>query len=295
MSAARSRALRQAATGYAFLALPLLGFFAFTVIPVLGAFYLGLLRWDLLTEPRFAGLDNFLRIASDARFWTALRNTAYFTLGSVPLAVAGGLALALLMNQKLRGIGAFRSAYYIPYVTSWVAVALVWTWIFDRDYGIVNAGLRFFGIRGPGWLSDPTWAMPALIITSAWKWMGFYAVILLAGLQGIPHTLHEAAAIDGAGAWQRFRHITLPLLSPATLFVLITATINALNVFDPVVVMTGGGPNDATQTVMKYIVDTAFQGFLIGYANAIAVVVFAMVLAITLLQNWLQRVWVHYE
>jgi ABC-type sugar transport system permease subunit len=282
-------------TGYAFLGVPLLGFVLFTLAPVLGAFYLGLLRWDLLTEPRFVGLDNFQRIALDARFWTALRNTAYFTAGSVPLAVIGGLALAMLMNQKLKGMGAFRGAYYIPYVTSWVAVALVWTWIFDRDYGLVNFFLRLVGLPGPGGLSEPAWAMPALIVTAAWKWMGFYAVILLAGLQGIPASLHEAAAIDGAGAWARFRHVTLPLLSPATFFVLITATINALNVFDPVVVMTGGGPNDATQTVMKYIVDTAFQGFLIGYANAIAVVVFGIVLAITLVQNWLQRVWVHYE
>lgn len=287
--------MNRALSAYAFLALPLLGFFTFTVVPVLGAFYLGLLRWDLLTEPRFIGLDNFVRLSSDARFWTAFRNTAYFALGSVPLAVAGGLALAVLMNQKLRGIGAFRSAYYIPYVTSWVAVALVWTWIFDRDYGVVNFFLRFFGLGAPGWLSDPAWAMPALIVTAAWKWMGFYAVILLAGLQGIPASLHEAAAIDGAGTWARFRHITLPLLSPATFFVVVTATINALNVFDPVVVMTGGGPNDATQTLMKYIVDTAFSGFLIGYANAIAVVVFGVVLAITLAQNWLQRVWVHYE
>jgi multiple sugar transport system permease protein len=289
------REVRAAIVGYSFLGLPLLGYVAFTILPVLGAFYLGLLRWDLLTEPRFIGLDNFVRLASDAKFWNALRNTALFCLGSVPLAIGGGLALALLMNHHLPGIKVFRGIYYVPYITSWVAVALVWSWLFDRDYGLLNFGLHFLGISGPSWLHDPTWALPSVIVVFAWKWMGFYALILLAGLQSIPRSLYEAAAIDGAGPWARFRNITLPLLSPATFFVIVTALINALNVFDPIVVMTQGGPNDTTQTVVKYIVDNAFQFFQIGYASAIAAVTFVLVLALTLGQNWLQRVWVHYE
>jgi multiple sugar transport system permease protein len=289
------KALREAAVGYSFLGLPLLGYLAFTILPVLGAFYIGLLRWDLLTEPRFIGLDNFARLASDAKFFNALRNTALFCLGSVPLAVGAGLALALLMNHRLPGIRVFRSIYYVPYVTSWVAVALVWSWLFDRDYGLLNFALRLFGIGGPAWLHDPGWALPSVIVVFAWKWMGFYALILLAGLQSIPRSLYEAASIDGAGAWARFRNITLPLLSPATFFVLVTALINALNVFDPIVVMTQGGPNDATQTLVKYVVDNAFQFFQIGYASAVAAVTFLLILALTLGQNWLQRIWVHYE
>ena len=275
--------------------MPLLGYIVFTVGPVLGAFGIGLLRWDLLTEPRFIGLDNFQRVAADPKFWNALRNTVYFAAGSVPLAVFGGLGLALLMNQRLPGIAAFRSIYYIPYVTSWVAVALVWAWLFDRDFGLINFVLRLVGVHGPGWLNDPTWAMPAIIIAAAWKWMGFYAVILLAGLQGIPQAVYEAARVDGAGPWARFRHVTLPLLSPATFFVVLTAIVNAMNVFDPIVVMTGGGPNDATQTLVKYIVDNAFQFFQIGYASAVAAVTFVLVLALTLFQTVLQRRWVHYD
>ena len=267
----------------------------FTIVPVLAAFYLGLLRWDLLTEPRFVGFDNFQRLAGDPKFWNALKNTAVFCAGSVPLAMAGGLALALLMNERVPGVKLFRGMYYVPYVTSWVAVALVWSWLFDRDYGLLNFGLHLLGIRGPAWLNDPTWALPAVILVFAWKWMGFYALILLAGLQSIPAALYEAASIDGAGAWARFRHVTLPLLSPATFFVLVTALINAMNVFDPIVVMTQGGPNDATQTLVKYIVDNAFQFFQIGYASAVAATTFVLVLALTLGQNWLQRVWVHYD
>jgi len=287
--------VRQAAVGYAFLGLPLLGYVVFTILPVLGAFYLGLLRWDLLTEPRFVGLDNVVRLLGDGKFWNALKNTAVFCVGSVPLAIGGGLVLALLLNQRLPGIRVFRGLYYVPYVTSWVAVALVWSWLFDRDYGLVNLALHFVGVTGPAWLSDPRWALPAVMVVFAWKWMGFYALILLAGLQNIPPTLYDAAAIDGAGAWARFRHVTLPLLSPATFFVIVTALINALNVFDPIVVMTQGGPNDSTQTLVKYIVDNAFQFFQIGYASAIAAATFLLVLALTLGQNWLQRVWVHYE
>ena len=153
------RALREAIVGYSFLGLPLLGYFAFTMAPVLGAFYLGLLRWDLLTEPRFVGLDNFVRLASDAKFWNALRNTALFCLGSVPLAVGGGLALAVLMNTRLPGIKVFRGIYYVPYITSWVAVALVWSWLFDRDYGLLNFGLRLFGI-GWSWAGPMSLAVP---------------------------------------------------------------------------------------------------------------------------------------
>ena len=289
------RSWRAAAVGYAFLGLPLLGYVVFTIVPVLGAFYLGLLRWDLLTEPRFVGLDNVGRLLGDAKFWNALKNTVVFCLGSVPMAIGGGLALALLMNQAVPGIRAFRGIYYIPYVTSWVAVALVWSWLFDRDYGLLNFLLRVVGISGPAWLNDPTWALPAVMVVFAWKWMGFYALILLAGLQNIPRSLYEAASIDGAGAWARFRNVTLPLLSPATFFVVVTALINALNVFDPVVVMTQGGPNDATQTLVKYIVDNAFQFFQIGYASAVAAATFVMILALTLGQNWLQRVWVYYD
>ncbi len=287
--------MRQAAVGYAFLGLPLLGYVLFTIVPVLGAFWIGLLRWDLLTEPRFVGLANVSQMLGDAKFWNALKNTTIFCLGSVPLAIGGGLLLALLLNQRVRGIRFFRGVYYIPYVTSWVAVALVWSWLFDRDYGLINLALHFVGITGPAWLSDPRWALPAVMIVFAWKWMGFYALILLAGLQNIPSMLYEAAEIDGAGVWARFRHVTLPLLSPATFFVVITALINALNVFDPVVVMTQGGPNDSTQTLVKYIVDNAFQFFQIGYASTVAAATFLLVLALTLAQNWLQRVWVHYD
>jgi multiple sugar transport system permease protein len=181
----------------------LVGYVLFTVAPVLGAFYLGLLRRDLITEPHFVGFDNVMRLLSDGKFWNALKNTTVFCLGSVPLAIGGGLALALLLNRRVPGIKVFRGLYYVPYVTSWVAVALVWSWLFDRDYGLVNLLLHFVGITGPAWLSDPRWALPAVMVVFAWKWMGFYALILLAGLQNIPGVLLVLALTLGQNWFQR--------------------------------------------------------------------------------------------
>ena len=214
--------------------------------------------------------------------------------GYLPLVLVGGLAIALALNQRLRGLAVFRTLYFLPMVTSWVVVALVWRWLLHPESGIVNYALSLVGVQGPGWWSDPAWAMPSVILASAWRDLGFVMVILLAGLQGIPEEYYEAASVDGAGRWTRFRRITLPLLSPSIFFVLVMSLINNLQVFDQVWVMTAGGPAGSTSVVMERIVRNAFTYRQMGYAAAMSWACFALILAITVVQFRLQRRWVNY-
>lgn len=277
-----------------FIAPSLVPLLAFLVGPMVASLGLSLLRWDLLRPPTFVGPDNYLKLLGDRDFQAALVHTFTFVGGYLPLVLVGGLTAALALNQRLRGLALFRTIYFLPMVTSWVVVALVWRWLLHPDNGIVNYGLSLVGVHGPDWWADPVWAMPSVIIASAWKDLGFVMVILLAGLQGIPEEYYEAASVDGAGAWTRFRRITLPLLSPSIFFVVVICLINNLQVFDQVWVMTGGGPAGSTSVVMERIVRNAFTYRQMGYASAMSWLFFALILAFTLVQFRVQRRWVTY-
>jgi multiple sugar transport system permease protein len=276
-----------------FLMPSLVGFFIFTAFPVVAAIGLAFYDYDLLLGREFNGLDNFRELAKDDVFRAAVVNTFYFTLVSVPLSVVLGLGAALLVNEALRGVVFFRTIYLLPYVTVTVAVALVWRWIYLPDVGLMNTFLGWFGINGPNWLSSETWAMPGIIIMSVWKSFGYNMVIFLAGLTAIPQHLYDAAKVDGANAWRRFLHITLPMLSPTTLFVMVISLIGSFQVFDQALVMTNGGPGTSTTTLVLYIYQAGFQSYKMGYASAIAVVLFVIVAVVTTIQFVLQRRWVH--
>lgn len=277
-----------------FLAPSLVPLLLFTVGPMVAAAGLSLVRWNLLKPPEFVGLDNFARLVGDGNFRAAVLHTVTYVAGYLPLVVVGGMVIALALNQRLRGLAIFRTAYFLPVVTSWVVVALMWRWLLDPGAGLVNHTLGLVGIDGPGWYNDPAWAMPSVILASAWKDLGFVMVILLAGLQSIPEEYYEAASVDGAGRWTRFRHITLPLLTPSLFFVLVISLINNLQVFDQVWVMTQGGPAGATTVVVEQIVTNAFSYGQMGYAAAMSWIFFVVLLLITLVQFRFQRRWVTY-
>ncbi len=289
------RGWRKTAWVLLFIGPSLSGLVLFSLVPIAASLGLTLFDWDLLTPPRFIGLDNFAELLAAADFWDALGHTLYFIAGYIPLVLVSALALALILNQRLRGIVLYRTAFYLPVVSAWVAVALLWKWIFNPKFGLVNYLLSLIGITGPGWLFDPAWAMPAIILTSVWKDIGFVMVMFLAGLQGIPADYYEAAAIDGAGRWQNFWYITRPLLSPTTFFALIISLINSFQVFDQVWIMSGGGPAGATTVLVEQIVKNAFSYSRMGYASALSWVLFLMVFAATALQMRLQQNWVSNE
>jgi multiple sugar transport system permease protein len=278
----------------AFLAPSLVPLVLFLVLPMISSIALSFVSWDLLTSPRWVGLANYRGLLHDGEFHSALFHTLYFVAGYLPLVFCGGLLLALALNQQLKGVAWLRTLYFLPVVTSWVVVSLVWKWLLNPQYGIVNRLLSFVGVHGPGWWLDPGWAMPSIIFASAWKDLGFTMVIFLAGLQAIPHEYYEAAALDGAGRWGRFRHVTLPLLSPASFFVVVISLINNIQVFDQVWVMTQGGPAGSTTVVVQQIVQNAFSYGRMGYAAAMSWVLFAIILVVTVVQLRLQKKWVVY-
>ncbi|MEJ2709407.1 MAG: sugar ABC transporter permease [Anaerolineales bacterium] len=271
------------------------GVLLFSIYPILDSLRLTLFEWDLLSPARYIGLDNFQKMASDANFHAAILHTFAYLVGYIPTVLALGLGLALILNTRLRGKVFFRAAYFLPVVSPWVAVALLWRWIFNSNFGLMNYFLQFIGIHGPAWLSDPVWAMPAIIITSVWKDIGFVMVLFLAGLQNISEEYYEAASLDGANAWQRFRHISLPLLSPTTFFITTILLINSFQVFDQVWVMTGGGPAGATSVIVQQIVRNAFDFSRMGYAATLSWFLFAIIFAVTLLQMKIQNRWVTYD
>ncbi len=273
-----------------FLGPSLIGLAIFTLLPILGSLGLSFTNWDLLTPPKFIGARNYVQMISDAEFWRTLRNTVTFLVGYVPLVLAAGLLIAVLLNAKLPFRGVFRTMYFVPVVTSWVAVALVWKWLFNPAYGLINSAIGVLGISGPAWLFDPNWAMTAVILTSVWKDTGFIMVIMLAGLQGIPREYYEAASIDGATRPQSLLHITIPLLAPTMIFCLSISLIGAFQVFDQVYVMTEGGPAGATMVLVERIVSNAFSYSRMGYASSMSWVLFVLIFAVTIffyrLRKW---------
>lgn len=275
-------ARREAINGYLFVAPAVLGFVIWVAGPMLFSAWLSLTEWDLLSPPEFVGLSNYRTMLRDPLFWQALRVTFYFTLVSVPLFQALAFAVALLMNVKVRGITLFRTIYYLPSIVPVVANALLFAWIFNSDFGLINAVLRFFGLPKVLWLQNPATAMPALIIMSLWG-IGGAMLIYLAGLQGVPQQLYEAAEIDGANYWHRFRHVTVPMMSPVIFFNLLMGLIGALQTFTQGYIITNGGPQNSTLFYALYLYRQAFTNFKMGYAAALAWVLFTIVLVLSVL------------
>lgn len=282
-------------TAWLFLLPSLVLFLAFTGLPVVVAFFVSFTQWDLFNPPIFTGLTNYTKLLADPIFGKVMGNTAYFVLLSVPIQMLIGLLCALALNRAIRGQTFFRVAYFLPVVTSTIAAALVWAWLFNANVGLINVLLTLLGVsEPPQWLSSTRWAMPAVIIVSIWQNVGYAMVLFLAGLQNIRADLYDAAAIDGARGWKRLWFITLPLLSPTTFFVLIISIIGSFQVFELVFVMTQAGPANATNTLVYYIYQNGFQFYQMGYASAAAMILFAIVLVMTLIQYALQSRWVHY-
>lgn len=290
------RRRRRSQLGWAllFLAPSLVPILAFTVGPMVGAAWISLHEWDLLRPMQWVGLDNFSALLQDKETWTAFGHTLMYIVGYLPLVYVGGLALALALNARLKGRSLLRGVYFLPVVTSWIVVALVWRWLLNPSSGVVNWALGLVGIDGPGWWTDPQWSMPSIILASAWKDLGFVMIILLAGLQAIPEDVLEAARVDGAGWWRRLFSVVLPLLSPSTFFVLVISLINGFQVFDQVFAMTEGGPDGSSEVVVLRIYNLAFRYGEAGTASALSWLLFAVILALTVIQVRGQRKWVNY-
>lgn len=285
-------AWREAIAGYLFLLPNLVGFLVFNLLPILAAFFLTLTEWNLMDSPRFVGLQNFRQLLGDPLFWKTVGNTVYYTIFAVPIGVFIAFWLALLLNRKMKGVVFFRTIFFLPSVTLGVAIAIVWVWIYHPELGLLNYGLELIGIDGPSWLQSTAWAMPAIIIMNNWVGIGGAMLIYLAGLQAIPEEYYEAATIDGATWLQQLRYITVPLISPTTFFILITSFIGAMQGFDSFYVMTRGGPAYATTPLVMYIFQNGFEWFRMGYAAALAAVLFVAIFAITAVQWGLARSWV---
>ena len=283
-------------TPFLFIAPMLIGLLIFRLLPIGVSFGVSFADWNVFSPPRWAGLANYRQMLESPAFWEVARNTVVFALVFVPLVMAMGLSLALLVNQKLRFSTFFRGVFFMPYITSIVAVAIAWRWILATRFGLLNNALtELFGIvNPPSWLGDPRFALLAVAFVLAWQSAGFQMLLFLAGLQNIDESIKEAAEIDGASRWQVFLHITLPLLSPITFFVLIISLIASSQTFEVTYALTGGGPQRASTTLAFYIYQNAFVHFQMGFASALAYALLLFVGGLTLINFWFRRRWVHY-
>jgi multiple sugar transport system permease protein len=284
--------MRREWSAYLFLSPGLILFSLFTVFALIFAFYLTFHEWNIIgTDRPFIGLQNYERMFADEDFRQSVINTAYYTGASVPLTMGIGLLVALLLNQPIRGRGLLRTFYFMPVVTPFVVVAIIWKWLYNGDFGLFNYYLlKVHLIDEPLlWLSDKNLAMPAVVLMSVWSGVGFSMVIYLAGLQSIPQELYDAAKVDGAGAWARFRHITVPMLAPTTLFLMVMGIIGSFQVFTQIFIMTNGGPVHRTTTMVFYIYEAAFKFYEMGYASTLAYGLFALLFVFTLFQLRLYR------
>lgn len=286
---------REEIAGYLFILPWLLGFLIFTAGAMFYSLYLSFFKADFLSEFSFVGLANYAQMLLEDDLWPkSIRNTAYYSFVSVPLLTILALLIALLLNQKVLGLSIFRTIYYLPSVVQGVAVAILWVWLFHPEYGPINGLLGVFGLSGPAWLSTEQWAMPAIIIMSLWG-VGGSMIIFLAGLQGIPQSLYDAAEIDGAGPLSCFWNITVPMMTPTIFFSLILGMIGSFQMFTQAYVMTRGGPNNATLTYVMHIYNKGFRQFHFGYASALAWVLFLLILLLTVLILKSSSAWVYYE
>ncbi|WP_085522962.1 carbohydrate ABC transporter permease [Tuberibacillus sp. Marseille-P3662] len=280
--------------GYLLIAPQLIGLICFALIPVVYAFVLSFMKWDGFGAKQFIGFDNFITQLSSELFWKSMLNTAYYMILVIPLSIIISLIVAIALNN-IKGKNFYRVFYFMPQVTSSVSISVIWLWILNGHFGILNQALKFIGLSGPQWLTDTAWVMPAIAVVSIWWGLGYNMVIFLAGLQGIPQSYYEAAEIDGANKFQKFKHITLPQLSPTTFFVTIMSVIASFQVFDQAFVMTKGGPGKASYTLVYHIYDQAFVNFNMGQSSAAAMILFVIILTFTLLQFKFAKRWVHYE
>ena len=279
----RSR-IRTAVEAYVLLTPSLVGFVLFLLAPIIGVVVISFFDWNLMGSPRFVGLANYREMMGDSEVWRSVRNTVYYVVLNIPAQTVLALLLALAMNRRLKGGKVFRVLFVLPWMAMPVALGIVWSWAFDPQHGVINQFLALFGVDGPAWLSSTAWAMPVMASVNIWQYTGYTMLFLLAGLQAIPESLYEAAGLDGAGAVQRFFRITLPLLRPSMFFVLVTNTIGSFQMFDTVYVMTQGGPGGSTDTMNYHIYQQAFQLFRSGYASALAMLLFALILLVTAVQ-----------
>ncbi|MBW7455109.1 sugar ABC transporter permease [Paenibacillus sepulcri] len=281
--------------GYFFIFPQFVGLLCFSLLPLIMAFVLSLMNWDGFGERSFVGLDNFISQFKDEEFRIAIVNTLYYTLLTVPTGILLALLVAIGLN-RVRGKVLYRLIYFMPNITMSVAVAVVFMWLFNADFGLINLYLKeWFGIKGPMWLTDTHFVMPSIAMLSIWMGLGGNMVLFLAGLQGISASYYEASQIDGASKWQQLRHITIPLISPTTFFVTIMSIIGSFQVFDQSFVMTSGGPAKASYTIVFHIYETAFVDFTFGKSTAAAVILFLIILSLTLFQMGISKRWVHYE
>ena len=286
-----------------FLLPSLIGLMIFSLMPLIISGLISLTDWnglDQLMQPgffkeHFIGIENYKTILTTPEFWKTLGNTAEYIVLYIPFMLAASLLVAYLLSRPRKVIGVFRVVYYIPVLTSWVAASLIWKSVLAPQYGALNGILEIFGIEGPGWLLDEKWAMPAIVLVSVWKDMGFFGLILLSGIVGINKTYYEAADIDGANGWTKFIKITLPLLTPSIFYVVIVAMINSFQLFPQIMIMTGGGPNGATQVMVERIYQYGFRYFRMGYAAAFSWILFAIIMVFTAIQMKGQERWVHYD
>ncbi len=286
-----------------FLVPSIIGFSVFYLVPMIISIFISLTDWngldrlfaDGFMQEHFIGLQNYKEILKSEEFWKVLGNTAEYIVLYLPLMLTTSLLGASLLSQKRPGVGTFRVVYYIPVLTSWVAASLIWRSILAPQYGAMNGILEIFGITGPGWLLDEKWAMPAIVLVSVWKDMGFFALILLSGIVGINRSYYEAADLDGASKWKKFFKITLPLLTPAIFYVLIVSLINSFQLFPQIMIMTDGGPNGATQVMVERIYKYGFRYFRMGYASAFSWILFVIIMTCTAIQMRGQKRWVNYD
>ena len=277
---------RKTLVAYSFILPNLIGFFLFTFVPIVFSLLLSFCEWDSGNPIKFVGLENFIYMFTrDSSFWISLKNTIYYTVVTVPVTLALSLFLAILMNKPLKGRVFFRSVLFFPYVASLVAIAVVWMALFNPDRGPVNGILMSLGIANPPrWAASTTWAMPTIIGLTIWKGMGYYMIVYLAALQGVSRDLYEAASLDGANTWQRFRNITWPCVTPTTFYILVLLMVSTFKSYDTMYITTQGGPGEATKVLAYHIYNTAFVSSKFGYASAIAMVLLVIIITITLIQ-----------
>lgn len=281
---------------FTFLFPSLLGLLVFKVGAMAYSLYISFTDWNLFGTPKFVGLENYITIFQDQRFYVALKNTLLFIIGYLPIVLVLSLGIAMLLNTKVKKVNIFRGLFFLPVITSWVAVSMIWKGLLNPQFGVVNTIIEIFGGSGPAWLQDPDFVIPAVVMVSVWKDVGFLSVIFLGGLQGISQEYYEAAQIDSANKWKQFQKITLPLLSPTTFYALIITIINSFQVFDQIWIMTSGEPTaDLVPVMVTEIYKNSFQYQKMGYATALSWILFVIIIAVTIFQNVMQKKWVHYE
>ncbi|WP_152363296.1 carbohydrate ABC transporter permease [Microlunatus speluncae] len=293
--AARGGRGRSRWLGWVFVSPALLWFLIFIAGPFVVAIGYSFFNWDLITPATFAGGGNYAQLFGDPMVWRAFGTTFLFAFASVVTHIIGGLLLALLANRQMNRLvsGFFRAAIFFPFLISWAAVSLLWRYVLDPEFGYVTYYLNQLGITPPLWFVDPAWALPGIIGIDFWHTIGYTFVIMLAGLQTVPAQLTEAARVDGATRWQVFWNVTVPMMSPTLFFATVITFIGAFQIFDPMKIITNGGPDNSTKSIVMYLYEQGFQAFQVGYASAIALLVFVVIMLVTALQFWLSRRWVY--